>query len=520
MAFKDQDKFQQIRTLAENDLEAFIKLVHPNRVLGRVHQELIRWWTRSDAKDFQLTLLPRDHQKSSMIAYRVAWEITRNPAIRIMYVSSTSNLAEKQIKFIKDILTSPKYKQYWPEMVHPEEAKREKWSIGEFSVDHPKRKEEHVRDSTVYAAGLTTSITGLHCDIAVLDDVVVYENAYTEEGREKVQRQYSFLASIESADAKEWTVGTRYHPKDLYDTLINKTVPQFNEDGEIIGENPLYETFERAVEDRGDGTGEFLWARQQRGDGKWYGFNREILAQKKAQYLDVTQFYAQYYNNPNSQENAVISSDLFQYYDPKHLSRSEGRWTLKGRRLNVFAGVDFAYTLNKKSDYTSIVIVGIDGDNNYYVLEVDRFKTDKISEYFSHILRLHQKWDFRKIRAEVTSAQEIIVKDLKENYIKQYGLALAIDPYRPNRHQGSKEERMMATLQPRYANLQMYHYPGGNCSLLEEELVLLHPSHDDIKDCLASVIDICVAPTATSSSSYRNDGLNKMINSRFGGIGF
>lgn len=520
MAFKDQDKFQQIKTLAENDLETFIKLVHPNRVLGRVHQELIRWWTRTDAKDFQLTLLPRDHQKSSMIAYRVAWEITRNPAIRIMYVSSTSNLAEKQIKFIKDILTSPQYRRYWPEMVHPEEAKREKWSIGEFSVDHPKRKEEHVRDSTVYAAGLTTSITGLHCDIAVLDDVVVYENAYTEEGREKVQRQYSFLASIESSDAKEWTVGTRYHPKDLYDTLINKTVPQFNEEGEIIGENPLYETFERAVEDRGDGTGEFLWARQQRGDGKWYGFNREILAQKKAQYLDVTQFYAQYYNNPNSQENAVISSDLFQYYEPKHLSRAEGKWTLKGRRLNVFAGVDFAYTLNKKSDYTSIVVVGIDGDNNYYVLEIDRFKTDKISEYFSHILRLHQKWDFRKIRAEVTSAQEIIVKDLKENYIKTYGLALTIDPYRPNRHQGSKEERMMATLQPRYANLQMYHYPGGNCSLLEEELVLLHPSHDDIKDCLASVIDICVAPTATSSSSFRNNGLNAMINSRFGGIGF
>lgn len=518
MSTRPENKRDQIRILAENDLETFIKLVHPNRVLGRVHQELINWWTRQDAKSHQLTLLPRDHQKSTMMAYRVAWEITKNPAVTIMYVSSTANLAEKQLGFIKSILTSKIYTQYWPDMVHPDEGQREKWSIEEFCVDHPKRKEENVRDSTVIAAGLTKSITGLHCNIAVLDDVVVYENAYTEDGRGKVERQYSFLASIETTDAREWAVGTRYHPNDLYDTLIKKNVVQFNDEGEIDGEDALYEVFERAVEDRGDGAGEFLWPRQQRGDGKWYGFDREILAKKKAQYLDKTQFFAQYYNNPNSRENAVIGSELFQYYDAKNLTRTNGIWYIKGRRLNVFAGVDFAYTVRQKSDFTSIVVVGIDGDNNYYVLDVDRFKTDKISDYFAHILRMHSKWDFRKLRAEVTAAQEIIVKDLKENYIKPYGLSLTIDDYRPNRHIGSKEERMMATLQPRYANRQMWHYAGGNCSLLEDELVLLHPPHDDIKDCLAGVIDICVAPTASRFKGTQNYQYGSMINNRFGGV--
>jgi len=113
--------------------------------------------------------------------------ITRNPAIRILYISSTSNLASKQLKFIKDILTSDIYRYYWPEMVNEEEG----------------------------TAGLTTGITGLHCDIAVLDDVVVKENAYTKEGRKKVEEQYSLLSSIEGADAREWVVGTRYHPSDL-----------------------------------------------------------------------------------------------------------------------------------------------------------------------------------------------------------------------------------------------------------------------------------------------------------------
>ena len=38
-------------------------------------------------------------------------------------------------------------------------------------LDHPLRKKENVRDPSIFTGGLTTSLTGLHCDIAVLDDV-------------------------------------------------------------------------------------------------------------------------------------------------------------------------------------------------------------------------------------------------------------------------------------------------------------------------------------------------------------
>lgn len=178
-------KADQLRQMALQDLAVFIKLIHPNRVLGNCHSELINWWTRSEAKTHQLALLPRDHQKSALMAYRVAWEITKNPAIRILYISSTSNLATKQLKFIKDILTSDVYRFYWPEMIHLEEAKREKWTTEEISVDHPLRKQEIVRDPTIFTAGLTTTIVGMHCDIAVLDDVVIDNNAYNAEDASK-----------------------------------------------------------------------------------------------------------------------------------------------------------------------------------------------------------------------------------------------------------------------------------------------------------------------------------------------
>jgi len=514
---KIDQKSSLIREAAEADLVTFIKLVHPMRLLGHLHEDVIQWWTRADAKSHQLVLFPRDHGKSAMVAYRVAWELTKNPAIRILYISATQNLANKQLGFIKSILTSEIYKRYWPEMINEQETQREKWTETEISVDHPLRKEEAIRDPSIFTSGLTGTITGLHCDIAVMDDVVVKENAYTEDGREKVRHQYSLLASIQSAEALEWIVGTRYHPSDLYNDLQKMNVEQYDEVGEITGSEELYEVFERQVEDRGDGTGQFLWPVQIRYDGKPFGFSREILARKRAQYLDKTQFRAQYYNDPNDYENAGIRREHFQYYDPAFLSRRGGAWFYKTSRLNVSASIDFAWSLAKTSDYTCIVILGIDAERNYYVLEIERFKTNSIKEYFDRILALHTKWDFRKLIAETSSAQEVIVEDLKSNYIRPFGLSLSVEHHKPTRNEGNKEERMRATLQPRYENLQVWHYRGGNTQILEDELIVRHGGHDDVKDALTIAISKSVAPSGNMSGGLTQKR-HLAGHRRFGGI--
>ena len=347
----------QIRQAAENDLEVFVRLVAPEQVLGQCHSELLQWWTRQDSKTHQLVLFPRDHQKSRMVAYRVVWELTKNPTLRVLYISATANLAEKQLGFMKGIFTSEIYRRYWPEHVHPEEGKRSRWTTSEIALDHPLRKKENVRDPSIFTGGLTTSLTGMHCDIAVLDDVVVYENAYTNEGRDKVKSQYSLLSSIEGAEAREWVVGTRYHPIDLYNDLMQMVEDQYDKDGSKSGEENIYEIFERAVENRGDGTGEFLWPRQQRKDGKWFGFDQQILAKKRGQYLDRGQFRAQYYNDPTDPDNVPVGSDKFQYYDRKHLHLDNGYWFYKTHRLNVYCAVDFAFSLSKKYPYSAFAYV-------------------------------------------------------------------------------------------------------------------------------------------------------------------
>jgi phage terminase large subunit-like protein len=504
----------QIREAAESDLISFIRLVAPHRVIPHFQEDWITWLTRRDAKDHQLTLLPRDHAKSTIIAYRAAWEVVKDPTIRILYISSTANLAEKQLGLIKQILSSTVVRRYWPDLVNEEEGKREKWTQSEIAVDDPRRLEEGIRDPTIFTGGLTTSLTGMHCDIAILDDVVVQENAYTEEGREKVKSQYSLLASIEGAGAREWVVGTRYHPQDLYSELVMMEEETYDKEGNVTDSKPVYEVYQRVVEEHG----EFLWPRQQRNtDGKWFGFDSSILAKKKAQYLDKTQFYAQYYNDPNRFEAALITPDKFQYYERHQVKRGDdGKWYVRNSKISIAAAMDFAFSTGKKSDYTAIAVVGLDSSGNYYLLDLDRFKTDRIDEMFEHLRTLYSKWEFRKIRMEMTAAQATVAKELRDQYIKPMGLALAVDEYYPTKRDGDKEERIAAVLAPRYGNNQMWHFRGGHTQSLEDELVQRFPVHDDLSDALCNAVLILTPPASNRKGT--SNVINLRPHSRFGGV--
>lgn len=162
--------------------------------------------------------------------------------------------------------------------------------------------------------------------------------------------------------------------------------------------------------------------------------------------------------------------------------------------------------------------MGVDGNQNYYVLDIDRFKTDKPSKVYEGILKAFERWGFRKIKCEVTGAQSMMIEDFKDNYIRKLGISLSVEEFKPTRHLGSKEERILSTLEPKYNNKQMWHPIGsGNVQLLEEELQYTNPPHDDIKDALASAVDFANPPT-----NFYRQNINKApefeFHKRWGGV--
>jgi phage terminase large subunit-like protein len=487
---------EELRRLCEKDFYSFIRTVAPYAVMGAVHEEVctflqdLRKTTSltEPSGQYKLVMLPRAHRKSFLLAMYASWRICRDPCITIIYFSATSDLAEYQLKVIKQTLESPMCKKLWPSLIDPDEGKRAMWTNTAIIVDHPSRKREGIRDATVKTAGLTTNTTGAHADLIIGDDLVCPENN-TSIGRAQVESKYAQFNSLLNPGGSIVVAGTHYDPNDLYMIMKQTQEDVYNREGEFIGTRDQWSVFERVVET----DGEFIWPRTRRQDGKYFGFDMKELSRIKAGYSrDMTQFYSQYYNNPNAGGTSGINAEKFQYYAQERLKVIGGNWYLGEEPLNVFAAIDFSYSLTRRADFTVIAVVGVSPSKLYYVLALDRFQTEEIQEYFSHIMKLHNKWRFRKLSAECTAAQSVIVKALKEK-LKENNIYLPIEETKPFT---KKEERIAAVLQPLYEDLKIYHYKGGNCELLEEELKQAHPSHDDIKDALSNAIEIAVPPSA------------------------
>ena len=505
---------EDLAKICEEDILAFAALVNPNRLYGDIHHEVFRWLTRPSAKDNQLVLLPRGHQKSHLIAVWCAWWITKHPYTTILYVSGTEELAIAQLAAIKNILESDTYRRYWPEMIHKDEAKRTQWSSKTIKVDHPARKKMGVRDATVAARSIGGNTTGLHCDVLIADDIVIPDNAYTEEGRRKVRAGFGLFTSVKNPGAITKAVGTRYHPKDIYQHMIDMKIETYNDEGEVTGEEPVYEVFERVVETNGV----FLWPREKLPKSKhWYGFDHKILASIRAQYAglgELAQFYAQYYNDPNDPSSERVSRSRFQYYDERYLEHSGGSWRISGRPLSVWAGVDVAYTTGPKSDYTAIAVIGMDPDRNIYILDLDQFRTSKYEDYYTRLIDLHRKWNFRKVRIETNAGANLVENYLKDR-ARSEGLYLTIEG-KPAGNAIKKEERISQILEPRYENLEIFHKRGGWNSEYEEQLVLARPTHDDLKDAVATAVEIAKPPARSVANTHFETKVVP-ISTRFGG---
>lgn len=494
VAKNKEDTVTLIRTLCEESFYDYIRTVAPYAVMGQVHKDFCEFLQHNpDRASYLLGLLPRGHRKSFIIGMYCCWRIMKNPAITILYYSSTTDLAEKQLRSIKQTLESKLHQKLWPSLIDPVEGNRDKWSSSEICVDDPIRAKEGIRDSTVATAGLTTTTTGAHADLIILDDLVEPNNN-NPAGRKLVEERYSQMQSILNAGGMIVAVGTRYDPKDLYDHLLNTYEEQYDHDGNLIGKKKSWSVFQREVEK----DGEFLWPRTKRSDGKAFGYNMQELARIKGSYIDKSQFYAQYYNDPN-RIGASKYSNNFVYYEKEKLQESGGKWTIAGKRLNLFAAIDFAYSLSDSADSSCIAVIGETADKLYYIIELDRFKTDRIQDYFEHVSRLHSKYHFRKLRGEATVAQSVIVKYMKDKLASQ-GTPLQIEEYKPTR---DKEERMNAVLRPLYEEGRIFHYRGGNCELLEAELLAAKPEHDDIKNAVADAIEIATPPFEVFTGAFK-----------------
>ena len=414
-------KEKLVKEAAENSFKAFVKFVAPWLETGHIHSDICDWWQYNEENGFthQLSLVPRAHLKSTLAYLWACWQIIKNPAICIIYASASGNLAEMQLNSIKTILTGDTVSHFWRGLIGQDEGKRKVWRQHEMTVDHPLREELGVRDFTIRSVAIGTNVTGSHTDLLILDDIVAPESdrysPWTVDGRAKLRTWYSFMVgSVLNPECPVLAVGTRYHAKDVYEDMMAATEDEIDMDGNLIGSSLVYKKVIRVVEENGN----FLWPRKQGLRGNWYGFNPEVLSKIKASYLDKAKFYSQYYQNPVDPEAGTFVKDV-NYYDKDLIVWRRNNYYLRQktgneRILNIYAAVDVASTENKDSDYTAIVTIGVDYENNRYILNIERFKTEHISVIVDQVFKTYDKWRFKRIRIETTAAQRFVFTSTRE----------------------------------------------------------------------------------------------------------
>lgn len=524
-------EIKELRELCELSLFEFAQWIFPDRYYGDVHRELFAFFQAEGGSPYRLALIPRDHQKSHCIAVYAGWRLTRDPDWTFSYVSSNPTLAEDQLGVIKHILTCDRHRLLWPDHLNYvrgrtgelEHKKTGTWTRTEISLDHPLRKERAIRDPSVRATSAKSTNTGNHVKEVIFDDLVTDENYQSAAEMADVIRCYKSFAKIATTDSLMKAVGTRYGTDDLYAllTALSYTDSRGEEDVEV----KLWDVFEKVVEDspRRTGDGNYLWPRMQQPDGRWYGFDSTELSKKKASMEvdhDVTSFYAQYYNDPNDASTNRLCRDDFVRYDLKHLHCEGDVWHYRNKPLKVYAAGDLAFTDGgavsaRFRDWTAFVVIGLDCDGYIYVLDIDRFQTDKPEIYYERIMDLHNKWKFREVTIESNNAGAFVKRDL-EAMIRRNGEFLTVNGKAHVSHEGKKVERIEQTLRPRYKNKTILHPEIGLIRILEEELVLARPPHDDIKDALALAISEARAPGKRGSWSKGKKG-NVLKLNRFGG---
>lgn len=512
----------EIREIAINDFRTFIRLVAPFEIMGHCHEDWAVWMQENHNENF-LLLQPRDCGKSRKLALYALFELVREPDITIIYASWTEELPARALGLIQDIMCGKPFQKYFPGLINAARNDRDKWQAKAFNVDHPLRQLRGVLDYSFICVSAKTSITGRHGRRIYLDDMVNDVNSIKQKdkGREQLAEWFARLSSIQTADGLYRAVGTRYHVADQYAKMQKMILPLVDEKGNQIGEKPLW----RVKEDPVEKDGQFLWPRTLAHDGLFYGFDAQVLANKKTQYAatgNLADFYAQYYNNPNNEELSPIKSDNFRYYDKSRLIWDESIycWLLQSEdqthyeQLNLVCACDLAATDKSYSDYSVMAVAGMDRHGNIYVIDIVRMKTALQSEIEAAMRQLYSKWKFKRLRIEAVGSFRMIGEGIKMN-LEKAGIRIPITLYNPLNVE--KSQRINSVLEPLYAANLVFHYRGGNCEILEKELLALEPEHDDTKDAWSMAVtpDLLKPPII---HTRRHSNSQRKYNSRFGGL--
>ena len=145
---------------------------------------------------------------------------------------------------------------------------------------------------------------------------------------------------------------------------------------------------------------------------------REYLVIKRT--IGPRDWAALYQQDPVPEEGAYFSKDSFRWYDQ-----------LPGE-LSFYAAGDLAISKKESADYSVFVVVGVDRDDNIYVVDVRRGRWDSM-EIIEQMFDVYRTWNTKLIGLEKGQIEMAIGPFLEKRIAEEKLWAMAYEPLPPGK---------------------------------------------------------------------------------------
>lgn len=294
------------------------------------------------------------HGKSELVSKRFpTWFVGRDPYRQVIVASYGDALATDFGRAAREIMRTPFYQQVFPGTALKK---------GSQAMD----RLETTQGGVLVYRGIGSALTGYGADLAIIDDPLKdRETANSRAMREKHWDWFTqvLMTRLMGSMGRVVIVMTRWHEDDLVGRLTNPKNPSYDPElarqWEVINIPAIIETDQDKADDPfGREFGEVLWP--ERIPKKF------LMGQRR---LDPAGFNALYQGRPAPPEGNFFRRSHIQGYRPHELPRN----------LRYYAASDHAVSEAQHADPTCLGCVGVDENNNIYVMpDIDWRRMDSM----------------------------------------------------------------------------------------------------------------------------------------------
>ena len=361
----EQGEREKARIRSRSSLLEFTRWTTPRWEPSRIHREICDAFdlvARGEV-DRLLLLCPPQHGKSTVASRRVpAYLLGLHPHWEVICASATSPLAEEFGGAVRDCIASPEYRSLFPHVkLSQDTTAKGRWTTTEGGGYH--------------AVGVGSALMGRGAEIAIIDDpFATWEDAQSPSAQQRVWQWYTgtFYNRVRPGGAIV-VIQHRMHVTDLVGRLLE-------------------------AEGKGGDRWHVVKLAADLDDPPWPERYDRAALERIRMNTDSRQWSALYMQEPVPAGGGEFKRDWVEWYgdDPETVGTGTNKYILvdpaSGRRKD------------KDNDFTSMWVVGLGADGNYYVLDLVRDKLS-LTERGAELMRLHRKWKPLEVRYEHVGMQ-------------------------------------------------------------------------------------------------------------------